>query len=171
MNAEPLLHRIASALAENRLEAVLVGNAAAAIQGAPVTTVDFDFMFRKTPGNLKKLKGVADSLRAVILRPYHPVSELYRVVNDDLGLQLDFMPAIHGIRSLVSLRSRADSVEFGGHALWVASLNDIIKSKKSAGRPRDLAVLEILETTLREKQNFPKNASGSVAKRKRKDVG
>ena len=36
---------------------VMVGNAAAAIQGAPVTTVDIDFLFRKTPVNVKKLKG------------------------------------------------------------------------------------------------------------------
>jgi hypothetical protein len=38
---------------------VLVGNAAAAIQGAPGTTLDYDFMFRHTPLNMKKLKKVA----------------------------------------------------------------------------------------------------------------
>ena len=45
VNAAPLLNSVVAALAEVRLEAVLIGNAAAAIQGAPVTTVDFDFMF------------------------------------------------------------------------------------------------------------------------------
>jgi hypothetical protein len=49
MNAAPLLHSVVAALAEVRLEVILIGNAAAAIQGAPVTTVDFDFMFRATP--------------------------------------------------------------------------------------------------------------------------
>jgi hypothetical protein len=39
----------------------------------------------------------------------------------------------------------------GGHHLWVASLADIIASKRAVGRPRDKAVLEILEETLREK--------------------
>jgi hypothetical protein len=59
MNAEPLLNRIAKVFAQHRLEAVMVGNSGAALHGAPVTTMDIDFMFRKTPANLKKLKAVA----------------------------------------------------------------------------------------------------------------
>src|SRR5262249_35295915 len=107
MNAEPLLTSVVAALARVRLEAILIGNAAAAIQGAPVTTVDFDFMFRDTPVNRTKLKRFAALMEAVILRPYYPVSALYRVMNDDRGLQADFMPAIHGVKSFNSLRSRA----------------------------------------------------------------
>lgn len=151
MNAEPLLTSVVAALAEVRLEAVLIGNAAAAIQGAPVTTVDFDFMFRSTPANLAKLKRFARRLDAVILRPYYPVSALHRVMNDDRGLQADFMPAIHGVKSFNSLRSRAETIKLGRHDLWVAALADIIASKRAAARPRDKAVLEILEKTLREK--------------------
>ena len=44
MNAEPLLKKIAETLHKARLEAVMVGNAAAALHGAPVTTLDIDFM-------------------------------------------------------------------------------------------------------------------------------
>ena len=151
MNAAPLLARVAGALSKCRLEAVLIGNAAAALHGAPVTTLDFDFLFRKTPANLKKLKAFGNSLDAIILRPYYPMSGLYRMVNDDLGLQVDFMSAIHGIRSLASLRSRAESLDLGGCSLLVASLEDVIASKKAAGRVRDLAVLELLEKTWHEK--------------------
>ena len=151
MNAAPLLNSVVAALAEVRLEAILIGNAAAALQGAPVTTVDFDFMFRATSPNLAKLKRFAQRLEAVILRPYYPASNLYRVVNDDRGLQADFMPAIHGVKSFNSLRSRAEKIELGGRTLWVADLADIIASKRAAGRPRDKAVLEVLEATLREK--------------------
>jgi hypothetical protein len=42
MNAEPLLNRIAKIFAEHRFETVMVGNAAAALHGAPVTTMDID---------------------------------------------------------------------------------------------------------------------------------
>ena len=70
MDAYPVLARIANLLARHGLEAVLVGNAAAALQGAPVTTVDFDFFFRRTPANLRKLREIATDLEAIILKPY-----------------------------------------------------------------------------------------------------
>ena len=88
MDASPLLARVVAALAEQKLETVLIGNAAAAMQGAPVTTLDFDFMFR-------------DTLR-----------------------------------------------------VKVASLPDIITRKKAAGRDRDLAVLPVLEQTLKATQSL-----------------
>jgi predicted nucleotidyltransferase len=140
---------VVAALAGQKLEAVLIGNAAAAIHGAPVTTLDFDFMFRDTPTNLRKLKAVAASLDAMILRPFYPVSKLYRVVDDASGLQADFMPVIHGVRSFEGLRSRATEFAIGKVTAKVASLPDIIASKKAAGRERDLAVLPVLEKTLK----------------------
>jgi predicted nucleotidyltransferase len=154
MNATPLLNKIAAVFAEHRLEAVMVGNAAAALHGAPVTTLDIDFMFRKTPANLRKLKAVAASLDSSILKPYYPVSDLYRVINEENSLQLDFMSRLHGIRSFEGLRARATRIEFGGHELLVARLEDIIKSKRATGRRRDLAVLDILQRTLDEQKNI-----------------
>ena len=86
MTAEPILSLSAALLVKHRIDAVLIGNAAAALQGAPVTTLDLDFMFRKTPANLRKLRGLADDLGATVLTPYYPVSELYRVARDTDGL-------------------------------------------------------------------------------------
>jgi hypothetical protein len=152
MNAEPLLRLVARLLAKRRLEAVLIGNAAAALQGSPVTTVDLDFMFRKTAPNLRKLKRIADDLDAVVMRPFYPASELYRVVRDRDGLQLDFMAKVDGVRSFASLRSRAVPVPFGSFEILVASLPDIIRSKRAAGRPQDRALLPILRKTLDEQE-------------------
>jgi predicted nucleotidyltransferase len=166
MDAAPVLKAIARALHKARLEAIMVGNAAAALHGAPVTTVDIDFMFRKTRVNLRKLKVLANELDAQILKPYYPLSDLYRVVNDDTGLQVDFMPVLHGIRSFESLRSDASEVEFEGHKIKVASLEKIIRSKKTLGRPRDKAVLEILEKTLSEKKKNQKKKAKSPKKGK-----
>ena len=152
MDAAPLLKKIARALQNARLEAIMVGNAAAALQGAPVTTLDVDFMFRKTPTNLRKLKVFADELEAQILKPFYPLSSLYRVVNDDTGMQVDFMSVLHGIKSFENLRSDADEVDFDEYKLKVASLEKIIRSKKALGRPKDKAVIGILEKTLDEKK-------------------
>lgn len=88
--------------------------------------VDFDFLFRKTPPNL------AD------------------------GLQLDFMGTIHGIRSFDGLRARARVIEIDSVPVIVASLADIVKSKRAAGRPRDAAALEILEKALEATEAHPK---------------
>ena len=165
MDARPFLFRIAKMLEEHGLEAVLIGNAAAALQGAPVTTVDFDFMFRKTPANLRKLKALAAALGAVILRPYYPASDLFRVVRDEDGLQIDFMASIHGARSFTSLRSRARVVAFDDAKLLVADLADVIRSKKAAGRPQDIASLPILERTFDEETHHKKSETGSSQER------
>lgn len=98
MDAEPLLKLVLQFMQKHRLEAILIGNAGAALRGASVTTLDFDFMFRDTPTNLWKLKAVCRDLEAVILRPYYPVSKLYRMVNDERGLQVDLMPVIRGVQ-------------------------------------------------------------------------
>jgi hypothetical protein len=152
MNAEPILTNIAKTFQDCRLEVILVGNAAAALQGAPVTTLDFDFMFRKTPLNLKKLKKVAEALGMSSSQPYYPASDLYRLVQKDTGIQLDFMSRLHGVKSFESLKSRASEVYFGTGRILVADLKDIIRSKRALGRDKDIAVLDILEKTQDEKE-------------------
>jgi len=151
MNAAPILAKIAKTFQDCRLEVILVGNAAAALQGAPVTTLDFDFMIRKTPLNLKKLKNVAATLGMSFSQPYYPASDLYRLLQEDTGLQLDFMSRLHGVKSFESLKSRAAEVYFGTARIRVADLKDIIRSKRALGRPKDLAVLDLLEKTQDEK--------------------
>ena len=136
MDAEPLLRLVARILSDRRLEAVLIGNAAAALQGSPITTLDLDFMFRKTPTNLRKIKGVADDLEAVVMRPYYPTSDLYRVVRDRDGLQLDFMARIDGIRSFERLRAGASPIAFGDCSILVAALGTSFAVRRPLGAHR-----------------------------------
>ena len=163
MNAEPLLKLAARLLAKHRLDAVLIGNAAAALQGAPVTTEDFDFFIRRTPLNVTKLKKIAADIGAPLHQPLYPASSLFRIRKPEENLQFDFMLQIAGIRSFEGVRSRATVAEFGGHPLRVASLEDIIKSKSAAGRDKDLAVMPVLRRTVKER-----DAMYRVAKRARR---
>jgi len=165
MNATPLLARVVAALREQALEAVLIGNAAAAIHGAPVTTLAFDFMFRDTPVNLRKLKRVAAELDAMILRPFYPVSKRYRVVNDEIGLQADFMPVIHGVRSFEGLRDRAAARSIAGAPLLVASLDDVIASKEAAGGQEAAAARRALDMS-RSRATAKRGAAAAAARRR-----
>jgi predicted nucleotidyltransferase len=152
VNAEPQLARVARALKDCGLEAILIGNAAAALRGAPVTTLDFDFLIREAPGHVEKLKALAARLGAVLLDPASPTTTLRRLENEQDDLYLDFVSQAHGITSFASLRSRAATVEFSGCPILVAALEDVLASKRAANRPQDQAVLPVLEKTIEEQR-------------------
>jgi hypothetical protein len=69
---------------------------------------------------------------------------------------VDFTTTIHGVRSFAALRARASRLDLDGAVLLVASLDDIIRSKRAAGRPCDVAVLPVLEATRAETQGDQK---------------
>jgi len=166
MDAAPILARVARVMRETGLEAVMIGNAAAALHGAPVTTVDIDFLFRKTPANVRKLKKLAAKLGAVLFKPYYPISDLYRIMAEDQSLQVDFMATVHGLRSYNSVKSRAVALIVDDEQVLVATLADIIASKRAANRPRDQAVLDALTSTLEEKKADTQRKAPSPKTRK-----
>jgi len=148
VDATDIVARVGKAIERHGLDAVLIGNAGAAMHGAPVTTIDLDFLIRRTPANRKKLTAIAAELGATLYTPFYPVSRVLRMMNDDETLQVDFMDEVSGIRSFEGVRKRAHRVPVGASTICLASLADIIKMKKATNRPRDRAVLEILEKTL-----------------------
>lgn len=151
MDAAPYLVEIADAFAEAKLEAILIGNAGAALHGAPVTTVDFDFFYRGSQSHADaKIRQVAVLLGASISQPFPSLSSVYRILRQRPELQVDLTASIHGAKSFNSLRSRCTKIDLGARTILVASLADIIRSKKEANRPNDRAVLHVLEQTLKE---------------------
>jgi predicted nucleotidyltransferase len=50
------------------------------------------------------------------------------------------------------LLNQIDDFDVAGHTVKVLRLEDLIKTKRAAGRPKDVAVLPILEATLKMKQ-------------------
>ena len=119
MDAAPILARVARVMRETGLEAVMIGNAAAALHGAPVTTVDIDFLFRKTPANVRKLKKLAAKLGAVLFKPYYPQGDFLRLYADDEAIQLNFLTEREGI-TLGSVRTVA--IQLGGEELQIETL-------------------------------------------------
>jgi hypothetical protein len=64
MDAENILCEVAEAIYHSKLEAVMIGNAAAAIQGAPVTTMDIDFCIKDDETEIAKLEVIIESKKA-----------------------------------------------------------------------------------------------------------
>lgn len=171
MDAQPILALLARTFADHKLEVILIGNMGAALHGAPVSTVDVDFLFHRTPQSMRKLKTVTIALGGQLMQPYYPLSGLYRLHRESDGLQVDFMTRIDGIRSFESLRSRARPISIGGATLLVADLKDIVQSKKATGRPKDLAELATLEATLHEIETAAGTPPDRSPKGKRKSAG
>jgi hypothetical protein len=144
---ESFLAQLLGALAEVRLEAIVVGSGSAAMQGAPVMTEDVDLLIRDTPRNRQKLKALCE-LTGASLVDISPLANGKRLVG--LEVNVDFLfDVLPGGRSFESLRSRSVRVRVGTQVATVASLADVIASKQAANRPKDRAQLPILRDTLR----------------------
>ncbi len=145
MDATFVLCDVAEALHHANLKAVMIGNAAAAVQGAPVTTMDIDFYIEDNEDNIRKLSAVAKELEAE-LTDFYP---FFQIQNPNKELYLDFLTRVIGIDSFELLLGKSTKISFDGvFFLNIASLEDIIKSKTAAGNDKDLAVLPILKRTL-----------------------
>jgi hypothetical protein len=149
---ERTLETIVRVAARVKLEFILVGNAAAILHDAPLTTDDFDLFIRHTPRNLAKLRAFAEEIGGVLMRPFEPTSEMRRVVAQTMSV--DFIFRLGERQKFGSVRSRAVRMRKGKYEIMVASLPDIIAAKQAAGRPKDKASLPILKDTLRIKQEM-----------------
>jgi hypothetical protein len=146
MDVTKILIEVAEAFHHVKLEAVMIGNAAAAIQGAPVTTMDIDFCVREGDNIVSKLDKIARLLGAELIN----FGTFFQLQAPEKELYLDFIYNVPGVKSFDALMKKSSKVSFDGcYSLNIASLEDIIRSKKLAGQDKDLAVLPILEKTLK----------------------
>lgn len=146
---------IFATLAEHRVRYVVIGGLAAVLHGSPTVTADADICADRSPENLKRLSEALRGLHARVRSvaepdgvPFKPDAALLgrmKVLNltTDLGdLDLAFEPsAFAGYKELAQ---NAVTVSVGGTAVAVASLDDVIRSKEAADRPKDRATLPVL---------------------------
>jgi hypothetical protein len=152
--SEQTLVGLAKALRAARLEAIVIGNSASMLNGAPVTTQDIDLLIRDTRLNRRKLARFAKAIGGTAPMP---VSELSKVewIEGGLAVPVEIhYDRIAGGLTFSSVRSRAQLVAVGNEKLAVATLADVIRSKQAANRPKDRAVLPILRDTLAVKMKL-----------------
>ncbi len=130
-----------AALQEAQIDCILIGNMAAIRQGAPLMTIDYDFWVRLPERQYVKLLSIIQKQGGSIV-----ARTLYELRD---GTQVNAIFKPDGLRSFQlelrgCLRARLE-----GQPVRVLPLDRVIASKRAAGRDKDLAVLPILERTLR----------------------
>jgi hypothetical protein len=140
------LSDLATELRRVGLEAIVVGNTASILNDAPVLTQDVDLLIRDTQRNRRKLNLLVAALGGTLI----PIADkTRRILGTRVPIDILFDKISGAGGSFAAVLSRSHQEVVGNDILTVASLADIIKSKRAAGRPKDLAVLPILETTLK----------------------
>jgi hypothetical protein len=154
LRLESLLGR----LARGKVDFIVVGGVAVAVQGYGRATKDLDITYATDRENLVRLGQVLVSAHARLRGieedvPFVPDertlarTRLLTLDTDDGGLDLLADPP--GAPPYETLRKRADRVELDGIVVAVAALDDLLAMKRAAGRPQDLADIEALEVARR----------------------
>lgn len=143
---ESFLARLFQCIAEARLDAVMVGMMAAVVRGAPVTTRDVDLLIRRTRGNVRKVEVLCAKLGGLARVPASELSNVETLVGAEVPIDLLYDELAGGLK-FASVKARSTAVTLGDFSMRVASLEDIIRAKEAAARPKDLAQLPILRET------------------------
>lgn len=154
---EPKYHEILLRLADARVDAIVVGMAAAVIQGAPTMTWDLDIVHHRTKDNVERLLGVLEDIDAVArgdnrrIRPNasHLIGPGHILLETRFG-DFDCLGAIDGSRSYEDLLEASVAIELDGRELRVIRLDELLQIKRRAGRAKDLAGIPYIEATIAE---------------------
>jgi hypothetical protein len=140
---------------------VLIGGLAAVLHGSPLPTVDADICPLKDRENLERLAAALEEIDARIRTPdaadgvpfprdaaFLMGVELLNLVTRVGDLDLAFAPA--GTNGFADLAVRAVPMTIRHVTVAVASLEDVIRSKEAADRPKDHRTLPTLRQLLQE---------------------
>ncbi|MEW5720467.1 MAG: hypothetical protein AB1817_17720 [Chloroflexota bacterium] len=151
------IEQLIAVLSQNQVSFVLIGGLAANAHGSAQLTFDVDVCYERTPDNIQRL--------CIALEPFHPYlrgappglpfrfdpptvsAGLNFTLTTDLG-DLDLLGEVSGLGSFDQVVTASERIRLFGFAVWVLSLEGLIRSKKAAGRPKDLNALPELEALL-----------------------
>lgn len=143
------LGALLKALQREGIDCILIGAMAAIEQGAPLMTVDYDLWVRLPERQYVRLLTIVTRLGGSVRAP--TVYEL----RDGTQVNTIFHP--NGLRSFETEWKRCRLGKLEGVPLRILPLKRVIASKRAAGREKDIAVLPILERTLRLSRRLKKH--------------
>jgi hypothetical protein len=144
------------ALAEEKVEFLLVGAYALAAHGYPRATMDIDIWVMPSPDN-------AEAVLRAVRRFGAPLHDLTKADLEKEGTvfqigvaprRIDIITAASGL-TFDQASSRAATVEIEGIAVRIPSIADLIRNKRASGRTKDLADAEALEELTGSEQDNP----------------
>ncbi len=140
------------------MDFVVIGGVAVIVQASPRFTRDLDISYSTDPANLERLGRLLVDLGARL----RGADEELPFVPDARGLRhtealtlttregdIDLLANPPGSPGYAALRRNATRVELDGNIVLVASIDDLIAMKSTAGRPQDIVDLESLEIARR----------------------
>jgi hypothetical protein len=149
--------RAIQALCDGGVDFVVIGGVAAALHGAATVTYDLDICYSRVPANLGRL--------AAALAPFHPRPREFPAglpflwepatlrnasvltLQTDIG-EIDLMAEVTGLGTFSEVKAQSVDVQAFEREIATLDLPGLIRAKRAAGRPKDLAALAELESLL-----------------------
>ncbi len=131
-------------LLDEGVEFMVVGLAAAALQGVPAVTQDIDLWFAHR-GDEKMI----EALRKAGVSYIPPSENNPPLLVGEAADLFDVVAHMHGLGSFEEEWVHAKIVKIGRMELPVLPLDRILASKEAMGRPKDLAILPVLRDALK----------------------
>ena len=154
----PSFREILELLNKHSVEYIVVGGVAAVIQGAPVTTFDLDALVRISEKNATRLAAALDELDArfrehqTTLRPKKKdiLAGGHLLLMTRAG-PLDVLGFIGNRERYEDLIEASSEVSMTSGKFLVLNLEELIRQKKATDRPKDRAIVALLEAVLDRK--------------------
>ena len=127
---------------------LIVGAHALAYHARPRATKDLDLLIDATPANAKRVLKAMNAFFGGADLGYRVEDLTDPAWHLQLGVapvRIDLLTSLLGCPRFMTLWRRRIAGKFGEQPVSYLSLEDLIRAKQAAGRPQDLADLDILE--------------------------